>query len=115
MVALYTFLILPISRLPMAVLYRFSDALFFLVFYCVRYRRQVVAENLARAFPTHSAAARAQIERDFYRHFCDLVVESFKGFTVSRREIQERFRVSNPEVLEPYFRAGKSVILSGGH
>ena len=113
--AIYMLLILPISRLPMSILYVFSDGLFFLVFYVVRYRRKVVEENLARSFPEKSAAERAKISRAFFRHFCDLIVESFKSFTISDTEIRKRYQVLNPEALEPYFRAGRSVILSGGH
>ena len=111
----YYLLILPISRLPMAVLYRLSDFLFLLVFSAVGYRRKVVAENFARSFPEKAPAERARLERDFYHHFCDLIVESFKSFTISDAEIRARFRVLNPEILEPYFRAGKSVVLAGGH
>jgi KDO2-lipid IV(A) lauroyltransferase len=111
----YFLIILPISRLPMGVLYGISDLLFVLMFRLVRYRRKVVAGNLARSFPEKSEEELGRLERDFYRHFCDLVVESFKGFTISDAEIRARFRVLNPEVLDPYFRAGKSVVLSGGH
>jgi KDO2-lipid IV(A) lauroyltransferase len=112
---LYTLFVLPISRLPMALLYLFSDGLFLFIFYGVRYRRRVVEENLANAFPEKSPKARALIARDFYRHFCDLIVESFKSFTVSDQEIRTRFQVTNPEVLEPYFRNGRSVVIAGGH
>jgi KDO2-lipid IV(A) lauroyltransferase len=111
----YYLLVIPVSRLPMPMLYAISNLAFILVFHVVRYRRKVVKGNFARAFPEKSAAERARLERDFYRHFCDLIVESFKGFTISDAEIRERFRVLNPEILAPYFRAGKSVALSGGH
>lgn len=112
---LYTLIVLPISRLPMAALYRVSDLFFVLVYRVFRYRRRVVEENLARSFPEKSAAERSLIAREFYGHFCDLIVESFKSFTVSDAEIRSRFRVSNPEVLAPYFAAGRSVVLAGGH
>lgn len=112
---IYTLFILPISRLPMSVLYFLSDGIAFLVYSVARYRRRVVDENLARSFPEKSAADRRRLAREFYRHFGDLIVESFKSFTVSDAEIRRRFRVKNPEVLEPYFRSGRSVVLSGGH
>lgn len=113
--ALYALFILPISRLPMPLLYVLSDGLFAVVYYAVRYRRRVVAENLARSFPEKTEIERRRIARDFYRHFCDLIVESLKGFTVSDAEIRRRFRVVNPEILAPYFNAGRSIVLAGGH
>lgn len=112
---IYTLLILPISRLPMAALYILSDGIAILVHSIVGYRRRVVDENLAQSFPEKSATERRRLSRAFYRHFADLIVESFKSFTVSDSEIRSRFRVTNPEALEPYFRAGRSIVLSGGH
>jgi Kdo2-lipid IVA lauroyltransferase/acyltransferase len=112
---IYFLFVWPISRLPMGLLYRLSDLLFLIVYSGVRYRRSVVAENLARSFPEKSSDERLALARDFYQHFCDLIVESFKGFTISSREIQSRFRVLNPEVLEPFFKAGRPVIIAGGH
>jgi KDO2-lipid IV(A) lauroyltransferase len=112
---LYTLLILPLSRLPMSALYVFSDGLSALVFYVFKYRRRVVEENLARSFPERSAEERHAIAHDFYRHLGDLIVESLKSFTISNEEIQRRFRITNPEIFEPSFRAGRSIALAGGH
>jgi len=112
---LYTFLILPISRLPMAILYRISDLLFVLIYHLLLYRKKVFLENLQRPFPEKSAAEREALARDFYRHFCDLIVESFKGFTISKEEINRRFKIRNPEVLHEAFANSKSAILVGGH
>ena len=48
-----------LSRLPMRALYAFSGFLYFLAYYVVRHRHQVIREQLARVFPT-----RAEAERD---------------------------------------------------
>jgi KDO2-lipid IV(A) lauroyltransferase len=111
----YYGLILPISCLPMAVLYRVSDLLFVLTYYGFGYRKKVVAENILRAFPERSEEERRRISRDFYRHFCDLILESFKGFTISHREIRRRFHFENPEVLDALYQAKRSIVLVGGH
>lgn len=112
---LYLCLLLPISRLPLWVMYGFSNVLRFLVQHVFRYRLAVVRENVARSFPEKSKAEQKAIVDEFYSHFCDLIVESIKSFSISSQEIQERFAFTTPEVLDAYYLAGKSVILVGGH
>ncbi len=99
----------------MAALYRISDVLFLIIYYLATYRRRVVQENIARSFPEKNPAEHAEIAREYYRHFCDLIVESLKGFSISGEEIQRRFVCLNPAVLRGEFEAGRSAILVGGH
>jgi KDO2-lipid IV(A) lauroyltransferase len=71
--------------------------------------------NLAKAFPEKSEAERKIICRKFYRHFCDLVLESIKNFSISDAQARKRFVTINPEVINDYADQGQSVIVSGGH
>lgn len=112
---LYSVFILPISRLPFNVLYVFSDFLFLLMFHVVRYRKKVVHSNLRKSFPEKRDSEIIAIEKQFYRHFCDLVLESFKLFSISEEEIRKRMVFDNPEVLNNFLDQGKSVIVAGGH
>lgn len=111
----YYLFILPVSKLPMGVLYRFSDLLFLFAFYGIGYRKKLIYSNISRAFPDRSNEDRRAISKEFYRHLCDLVFESFKGFSISESELRYRFRFANPEVLDDDFHKGQSVILVGGH
>jgi KDO2-lipid IV(A) lauroyltransferase len=79
-----------ISLLPFWLLYRVSDAVRVVLFHVVRYRRRVIAQNLRAAFPDRSDAERADIERAFYRHFVDLVLETFKELSASKAAIEAR-------------------------
>lgn len=110
----YYLVILPISILPYFLLYRISDLLF-LIFYGFGYRKKVIYGNIKRSFPEKSDAAHRRIARSFYRHFADLIVESLKVFTISEKEVDQRMKFSNPELVNKYFDQGKSVILAGGH
>lgn len=112
---LYYLVILPISYLPFAWLYRLSDGLYVLLYGVFKYRRSVVSKNLLLSFPEKSAAERLEIERNFYRHLCDLIVEGLKGFNTSYPEVAQRMKVINPEVIDRYFEQGRSVVLVGGH
>ncbi|OZI06025.1 hypothetical protein BWI93_22350 [Siphonobacter sp. BAB-5385] len=88
-----------ISRLPLTVLYWFSDFLFVLIYYVFGYRKQVVLGNLAAAFPEKSEAERQAIAKKFFRNFCDLMVETVKSLTISRESIARRMKLENSEVL----------------
>ncbi len=112
----YDLLVLPLSHLPFKVLYGLSDhVLFPLVYWLVGYRRKVVRKNLANAFPEKSEAERKRLEKAFYRHFCDLIVESIKFFSISQEEAFRRMECVNPELPAKYYQEGKHVILVGGH
>jgi KDO2-lipid IV(A) lauroyltransferase len=104
-----------ISIAPMFTLYGLSDILFVITFYIVRYRRKVVRRNLTNAFPHKSEEEIQLIEHKFYNHFCDLLIESIKGLTISKKEIEKRFIVKNPALIEHYFNENKSIILYAAH
>jgi len=112
---LYYGLIVPVSRLPFSMLYVLSDGLFYLMFYGVGYRRKVVFQNLKNSFPEKSEQELKKIARKFYRHFCDLFLESLKVFTISEKQVRARMKIRNFELLEKYFKQNKSVIIAGGH
>ncbi len=112
---LYYLVILPVSLLPYFFLYRISDFLFFLFYYVLGYRKKVIVGNIKRSFPDKSGEEHKRIAKAFYRHFADLIVESLKVFTISKKEVEERMKFLNPELINRYFDEGKSVILAGGH
>jgi KDO2-lipid IV(A) lauroyltransferase len=105
----------PISRLPFFILYGISNVIYLIIYRILGYRKAVVRKNLTASFPEKTLAEILKIEKGFYRHFSDLIVESIKHFTISEKATRKRMKIVNPELLEPYFNAGKSVILVGGH
>ncbi len=111
----YYGIIIPISSLPFLFLYGLSDAMYYLMFYAVGYRKKVVFKNIRNSFPEMTAAEHTRIAKKFYRHFCDLTLESLKVFTISQQEVNDRMIVKNPEVVDKYFEQGRSIIIAGGH
>lgn len=79
-----------LSWLPLCVLYLFSDCIYYLLYYCIRYRRKVVRKNLVNSFPKKSLKEIIAIEKGFYAWFCDYVVETIKLRTMSAEELQKR-------------------------
>ena len=70
-----------IALLPYSVLYLFSSMIYPILYYVIRYRREVVHSNLINSFPEKSEKEIIEIEKNFYRHFCDYVMETLNSCT----------------------------------
>lgn len=104
-----------IARLPLSVLYLASDVLFFLNYYLIRYRYDVVVENLRKSFPNRDEAEIKRITEAFYHYLSDQLVETFKTLVISEEELDRRVVVLNPEVMNTLYDQGKSVVHLLGH
>lgn len=94
------------ALLPMRVLYVLADFLYIIIYRVLRYRLKVVRRNLAASFPEKSEQERRAIERGFYHHFADYIVETLKLAHISLEELQRRAYVQNPEVVDRLMDAG---------
>lgn len=79
-----------ISLLPFPVLYLISDFFYLVIFYVLRYRRDIVMQNLAIAFPEKSLPERKAIARQFYRNLIDTFIESVKFISISEKQLEKR-------------------------
>ena len=110
-----TFFLYLVSLLPFWFLYLIADLLFVVLYYITGYRRKVVAENLRNSFPEKTAAERKAIERKYYKYMADLMMETIKSVSMSRKSVERRMICTNPELLEHYFGQGRSIIAAAGH
>lgn len=104
-----------LARLPLCVLYVVSDLLYVLARHVVRYRRRVVRKNLRQAFPDKSPEALRRIEKGFYRHLCDCIVETVKLLHISDAELCARVAVYGADRVERQLDAGRPIIVFLGH
>ncbi len=104
-----------ITLLPLRVLYLFSDFLFVLAYYFPGYRKKVVSENLRKAFPEKTKEERSAISRDFYRHFCDIIVEILKLTHMSNKQLSGRMTCTNPEVIGRLYKEGRDGVVIFSH
>ena len=112
---LYYIFIYPLSLLPFWVLYAKSNFLRFILYNIIGFRVGVIKNNLEKAFPNKTLEERKAIEREFYLHMCDLILESIKFFSISRQAAYKMMDVENSELLTELYNKGKDVILAGGH
>ena len=104
-----------IQLFPLRVHYLVSDLLFILAYHILRYRRSVVAENLANSFPEKTQKERKSIAKKFYKHFCDSFVETLYFDRISVTEGKNCVEFLNPELLNSYLDQGRQVLTYFGH
>jgi Kdo2-lipid IVA lauroyltransferase/acyltransferase len=104
-----------ISVLPFGVLYGLSNLLYLLLYRVFGYRVKVVRDNLERSFPEKTIEERKTIERKFYKHLADLMLETIKGMSISESELRKRMRLADPSFFEKLAEEGKSVIVVMSH
>lgn len=109
------FILIQFSRLPLGVLYVFSDFIFFLNYRVVGYRKSVILQNLKNSFPEKSEKEIEQITKKFYLNFSDYIVETLKSFTISDEELHSRVQQVNLELFTEAKNQQKNVMLLSGH
>lgn len=108
-------LILILSYLPLRLLYLLSDFFYLLLITIFPYRKKVIERNLKFSFPDLSIQQLNRLRNHFYRHFSDLIVEGIKNLTISKKELQKRLVIENPEVLDKLKERNPSLLLISGH
>ena len=96
-------------------MYLLSDILYFIAYHLAGYRRRVVRENLAACFPDKTEQERRKIERQYYRHMCDLLIEGAYNLVASPEAIKRRYRLTNRQLVDRYYEQGRTVVLMSAH
>lgn len=77
--------------------YVVENVLFFLLFYCLRYRMRVVKTNLRNSFPEKDEKELAVIRRKFYRTLAELFVDTINMAHMSYEKARGVIGVKNLE------------------
>jgi Kdo2-lipid IVA lauroyltransferase/acyltransferase len=112
---LYYAVIKPLSMLPMAVLFGFSNFTYLLVYHVFSYRKKVVISNIALCFPEYSSTEINTISKKFYKHFVDLIFESIKVLSMNQTQLHKYVHIENSELVQTFINNKQSVILCCGH
>lgn len=104
-----------ISKLPFRLLYLLSDFVFVLLYYVIGYRKKTVRENIQLALPHLSKKERLRIEKNSYKHLCDMFLEMIKTMSLSQKEMDKRFQYTNLDTYKDLEKKGKSIALLCAH
>lgn len=103
------------ALLPLRVLYVFANILYVITYYMVRYRRKMVRKNMCNSFPEKTKKEIVEMEKKFYRHFCDYFFETIKLLHISDEEMRHRMEFHGHDVLAEIMKDNKSCALYMGH
>jgi KDO2-lipid IV(A) lauroyltransferase len=109
------FFLFVLSYLPLWFLYLIADFFYILLYRLTKYRVQVVRNNIYNSFPEKSAEQQLELEKKYYRYLADLIVESIKGFTISRKELLKRVRIDDVYIYDELYERKQSAIVVMGH
>jgi KDO2-lipid IV(A) lauroyltransferase len=87
----------------------------FILYRIIGYRKDVIIQNLENSVITNDKIETDKLLKAIYRNLTDLIIEGIKGFSMSRRQIVKRHKIMNPEILNPFYESGQSVIAVTGH
>ncbi|MFC2102306.1 lysophospholipid acyltransferase family protein [Bacteroidota bacterium] len=104
-----------LTIMPFSFFYGISTFVYFIMYYILGYRKEVVCKNLRNAFPEKSKAELKYIKREFYKHLADYLVEAVANFHMKISDFDARYKLTNTEILDKYASEGVNVILAPGH
>lgn len=105
-----------LSYLPLPVLYLLAWPAYFLLYYVAGYRKAVVRQNLARAFPDRSVSEITILAKKFYLQLVQVALEILRTRRMSAAEIRKRVQVINGDLIRQYSNNFKdSVIMLSIH
>jgi Kdo2-lipid IVA lauroyltransferase/acyltransferase len=102
------------SLLPFFILYAISDFLAWLLYAVIKYRKVVVMNNLAIAFPEKTEAERKRIAKKFYQYFTDAMLESLKFISISKKQLLKR-STGSFTIINDLINKGVNINIMAGH
>jgi KDO2-lipid IV(A) lauroyltransferase len=104
-----------IGVIPFRFLYFFSDLVGFILYHIIGYRKKVVFQNLIGCFPEKTEKEIIDLAKKSYLNLSDIIIESFKSFTMTKSQLVKRYFFTNLDEIAPYEASGHSMILAAGH
>jgi len=108
-------LVLFLAILPYFLMYLLSDFFALLLNYIFKYRKKIILENLKLCFPEKNNQEIRYLVSNVYKNLTDNILEGIKAFTMSKRQLVKRHKISNVEILNELKKANKSIIAVAGH
>lgn len=114
MFSVYAIKILSIFSLPR--LYLLADYILYpIIRHVLQYRRKVVKNNIAIAFPQYSEKEKNSIEKGFYHYFCSFLVEVIYLKNMSQNELSRRIVWKNKELISKHIDSAQTILCYMGH
>lgn len=104
-----------LSRLPVWALYTLATSTVWVMRRVVRHRVLTVRNNLERSFADLPPRERRRIESRYYANLSQVLAEVIRMGGLSREELQQRVRFSNPQLIRDLIADGSSALMICAH
>jgi len=104
-----------LARVPLSTLYGLASVAGWLTFRFFPYRKDVVHENLSKAFPAFGEGQLREVMRRYYLGFAQMLMEIIKSVRMPADELHRRVRILNVEAPRALLAQGQSVLLVAAH
>ena len=104
-----------LSKLPFGILYFFSGLVTFILCYIVKYRKNIIVNNLRNSFPEKSIGEINKLTNVFYRNLADIMFEIIKLGNISKEELFRRVSVEGQDVLDRISSKNQEVVVVMSH
>ena len=111
---LYYIFILPLSILPLNILYFFANTIHN-ISKGFSYRKEIVLSNLRQAFTKKTQQEIIKISDDFFKHLLYVILEIIKMFSAKKNLFENSIKITNPEIIHNYQKQKQTIILVCGH
>lgn len=102
------------SLLPLRVLYLFSDFFYLIVYKLLKYRKDVVRNNLLIAFPQRPLQEIDKIERQFYKNLMDTMIETIKLFSAGENFLNKHVK-ADISFFDRFYHENQKIQVHLGH
>ena len=105
-----------LARAPEWFLYGIADFLFFVSYRVIRYRKEVVVDNLSKSFPEKSEEEIKKLTKAFYHNFADVIIENLMSVHMTRERILQKVTLDNSiEEVNELLKSGQPVTIMASH
>lgn len=113
----YTFLFFEklISVLPLSFSYLLSYFFYIILNYILKYRKDIVIQNLKNSFPDKSEEDIMLLRKKYMKIMADLIIESLRFSKMTKENFLKHFEFKNLELLDELYNKNKSVFVACGH
>lgn len=95
--------------------YACSDFFAFVLQYVIRYRKEVVEEQLHNSFKEKSYEEIEKIKKGFYKFLSDLFVESIMMTAFQKKRFSKHVTITNPELISELHKETSTIFFLLGH
>lgn len=101
--------------IPFRMVYQLSNFVSFLLCKVIKYRKNLVVSNIEKVFPNFQEKEKSDLLKKSYSNLADILLEGIKGVSMNRKQLINRYKYINPEIIDDCFQKNKSIILATGH